>query len=152
MRSGNATAAAAAFEQLRGTLDKLADLPRKLAAASAEPITKLLQAQYRAGTDPYGRAWRKLRPSTLARGRHPPPLTDTGRMREGTRARVLDGNRAGLHIVVGAPYGAFHQVGFRVGRTKVGPRKILPSRGIPSAWAGVFRQQAQRLAREASRA
>lgn len=150
MRSGNADAAIAALASVQRQLDDLATLPRKLAAACAPEITKLLQAQFRTGTDPYGRAWRKLKPSTL-RKHGPPPLTDSGKLGDGTRARVLDGNRAGMSLVVGARYGAFHQVGFRVGKTEVGPRRILPAFGMPASWREVFRRQAERLAREATR-
>ena len=151
MKSGNADAAVRALASVRKQIEELARMPRKLAVACAPEITKLLRAGFRAGTDPYGRAWRRLKPSTL-RKHGPPPLTDSGKLADGTRAVVLDGNRAGLHIKVGAPYGAFHQVGFRVGKTKVGPRRILPAFGMPASWRDVFARQAAKLAREANRA
>jgi hypothetical protein len=147
----SADAAIAALASIQRQVDELSRMPRKLAAACAPEITKLLQAGYRAGTDPYGRAWRRLRPATLAK-HGPPPLTHHGKLRDGTRARLLDGNRAGLSIVVGKPYGAFHQVGFRVHDTKVAPRRVLPAFGMPASWREVFKVQAARLAAEARRA
>lgn len=151
MRSGNADVAVRALESVQKQVDELARMPRKLAVACAPLITQLLRGGFATGRDPYGRPWRALRPATLAKGRRPPPLTDTRELADGTMAKALNGNRAGLHLVVGAKYGAFHQVGFRVGKTKVGPRRILPAFGMPASWRQVFAEQAKRLAREAGR-
>jgi phage gpG-like protein len=141
----------AALAKLQRTVDELARMPRKLAVAVAPDVTAMLQSQFDVGVDPYGGRWRPLRPATLAKGRRNPPLTETRKLKGGTKARTLDGNRAGLWLVVGAAYGAFHQVGFRVGRTRVGPRAILPPHGIPAAWRELFRQRARELAQKAGR-
>jgi hypothetical protein len=61
----------------------------------------------------------------------------------------MTGGRIGLTIRIGARYGAFHQVGFRVGKTKVKPRKILPSQGMPSSWRAILDRHARELARRA---
>jgi phage gpG-like protein len=150
MKRGGADVAIAALRDVQKTLDRLAEVPRKLAIAAAPDITELLQSQFDVGVNPYGERWRPLRPRTLAKGRRNPPLTDTGKLRSGTKARPSPrGNTAGLQVVLGAKYGAFHQVGFRVGKTKVAPRRVLPNRGLPKAWRGILVQRARELARKA---
>jgi hypothetical protein len=142
--------AVAALRDVQRTLDRLAELPRKLAVAAAPDITRLLQAQFQVGVDSYGDRWRPLKASTIAKGRSNPPLTASGRLRDGSKARPTPGgNRAGLQVVVGASYGAFHQVGFRVYHTRVLPRRVLPNRGLPKAWSGILIQRARELARKA---
>lgn len=143
--------APAAFGKLEKLLDRLAYVPRKTAAIAAPLLTRELQRQFRAGVDPYGRAWAPLRPSTLAKGRTPPPLTDSGDLAGGTKAMVRDGNRAGIHIVLGARYGYFAQSGFRAGRTNVKPRRILPQQGMPAAWAAILKRAARQAFREAAK-
>jgi len=133
------------------TIERLSDLPRAVAIEAAGPLTAELRKQFDSGTDPYGRPWAPLRPTTLAKGRHEPPLTDTGRLRDGSRAAVAPGGRAGLRLMVGAKYGYFHQVGFRVGRTTVPPRRILPQFGLPRAWSLILRQAARTAAKRAGR-
>lgn len=115
-------------------IEALSDIPARTAALAAPELNKLVQAQFDAGTDPYGRPWAPLRPATLARGRFPPPLTDTWRLRNGTGVRVRPGRRAGLVMRVGAPYGTFHQTGTRYMRA----RRILPQQGLPRAWRDVL--------------
>lgn len=143
--------APAAFGRLEKLLDRLAYVPRKAAALAAPELTKELRRQFARGVDPYGRAWAPLAASTLAKGRRPPPLTDSTALRDGTRAMVRNGNRAGIHIVLGAAYGYFAQHGFRVGRTTVRPRRILPQQGMPRAWAEILKRAARRAFREAAR-
>ena len=144
MRTGGADVAIAALADVRKTIDRLAQLPRKLAQASVGDVNLALRSQFQRGVDSYDRPWRPLKPSTIARGRRNPPLTDRTKLRDGTMARAT---QYGLQIAVGARYGAFHQVGFRVGRTWVGPRKILPGRGLPKAWRLIFERRARELAR-----
>ena len=151
MRSGGANLAIASLGRLIQTIETLARAPRRVAILAAPELTKLLRIQYLTGTDPYGRPWRALKPSTLAKGRHPPPLTDTKRLRDGTRAMVAPGGRAGIRLKLGAPYGFFHQVGFRVGKTKVAPRRILPQFGIPATWRKVLDDASRRALQEARR-
>jgi phage gpG-like protein len=148
MRRGGANLAIAELGRLIQTIERLSEVPRKVAVIAAPKLTRLLQAQFRAGTDPYGRAWAPLKASTLAKGRRPPPLTDKKRLRDGTMAKVA---RYGIRMVVGAPYGFFHQVGFRNGRTRVPARRILPQTGYPVAWKRVLDDAARQAAREAVR-
>ena len=135
--------------KIRQTLGRLAEVPRRAAVIAAPQLTKLLRQQFAEGVDPYGRAWAPLSAATLAKGRRPPPLTATRALRRGTRASVLRANYAGIHLSLGAPYGYFHQVGFRVGRRRVPARRILPQTGVPSAWRAVVQAAIQKAARRA---
>ncbi len=138
-----------AIGRLKETIRRLSDLPRATAVEAKPEIDKLLRAEFRQGTDPYGKPWAPLARSTLARGRRPPPLTDSRELRDGTGVSLREGGRAGLLIKLGAPYGYFAQVGFRVGKTKVPARRILPQFGVPSAWRIALRDAARRAARKA---
>jgi hypothetical protein len=149
MIRGDAMAGVAAMGQLKATLRRLAEVPRKVAAEAQPKLDALIQAQFRAGVDPYGNPWAPLRPATLARGRHPPPLTDTTKLRDGTKVLLAPGNAMGLRLVVGAAYGYFAQAGFRVGPTKVPPRRILPQFTFPKAWKAVLDEAARACARRA---
>jgi len=151
MIRGNAMVGLAAIGRLKETIRRLSDLPRATAVEAKAPIDKLIRAEFRDGLDPYGRPWAPLAASTLARGRRPPPLTDTRVLRDGTTVSLRGGGRAGLLIKLGAPYGYFAQVGFRVGKTRVPPRRVLPQYGLPVAWKLALRDAARRAARKAVR-
>ena len=143
----NASACIAALRQVRRSVEELARLPHKLAVRAAPLISAELRDQFRAGVDPYGAPWAPLKPSTLKR-HGPPPLTDTGALANGTRAYP---GRGGILVVIGRSYGAFAQTGFRVGRTRVSPRRILPHRGLPASWRRILDTSARFLAAEAVR-
>lgn len=147
MIRGDAMVGIAQIGRLKETIRRLSELPRAIAAEAKPGIDRLLRDEFTDGTDPYRRPWTPLRPSTLAKGRTPPPLTDTRALRRGTRVLHPPGRR-GLQIVTG-PHGYFHQVGFRVYRTRVEPRRILPQFGLPVAWKQVLRDAARRCARRA---
>lgn len=149
MKSGGANLAVAELGRLVDTIDRLSRVPRRVATIAAPQIEAELKKQFYAGLDPYGRPWRPLRPATIAKGRTPPPLTDTKALRDGTKARAVPGGRAGIRITLGAFYGFFHQVGFRVGRTRVGPRRILPQFGMPATWMRILRDASRQAFREA---
>ena len=140
MRKGDARQAAAALAGLMRVVERLTYVPREVAKTAAPKLDDLLDEQYEAGVDPYGRPWRPLKSTTLAKGRRPPPLTDTRRLRDGTRAKP---GRAGIRLTVAPRYGVFHQYGFRVGRARVAPRRILPTNGMPAAWRAVLKDAAR---------
>ena len=143
--------APSAFGRLNRILEDLARLPRKVAVIAAPEITKALRGEFIAGQDPYGRAWAPLRPATLER-HAPPPLTDSGELAAWTRATVKGGGRAGVHVVLGKAIGYFAQSGFRAGRTRVPPRRILPTQGMPAKWRAILLAAARRSIAEARRA
>jgi hypothetical protein len=134
--------------RIKETIRKLSDLPRAIALEAKPALDRALRAEFTSGTDPYGRPWAPLNPSTLAKGRTPPPLTDTRALRQGTKVQPRRGLRAGLVLMTG-PHGYFHQVGFRVYRTRVTPRRVLPQFGIPAGWKIILRDAARRCARRA---
>lgn len=140
--------APSAMGKLVAVLEGLARVPRRVAVIAAPQITRELRMQYRKGLDPYGQPWAKLRPATLKK-HGPPPLTDSGVARDGTVATVRDGNRAGIHIRLGAQYLYFAQVGFRVGKTKVKPRRILPQHGMPARWREILKASARQALQDA---
>lgn len=129
--------------RLEQTIAKLVEIPRKIAEDVVPEINRLIQKQFDDGQDPYGRPWAPLKKATIDRGRKPPPLTDTRKLRNGTKVYVLRANYAGLRIVVGESYGYFHQVGTK----NMAARRILPSAGMPSTWKQAFDNSAKRVAR-----
>lgn len=152
MIRANAMQAVAEIGRLEQVVRRLGEVPRKVATIAAPALTKLLQAQYREGVDPYGRPWAPLKPATLATGRRPPPLTGfTRTLKRGTRAEQPRANYAGIRLVGGAQYGYFHQVGYRNARTgrQVPARRILPQFGMPRAWSAVLSGAARQAARQA---
>ncbi len=127
--------------RLSETLARLDALPRRVAEYAAPEITKALQKEFASGSDPYGRKWRKL-----ATGK-PSHLTESGRLRKGTRAAPLPGRRAGVRILLGAKYAVYHQTGTQ----RMPARKILPERGMPATWSAAINRALQRVWREAQR-
>ncbi len=133
--------------RLSETLARLDALPRKVAEYAAPEITKAIKMQFRTGTDPYGRRWKRL-----ADGR-PSHLHETGRLERETRAAPLPGRRSGLRIIMGKMgKRGRNPVVHQLGNPPIMPaRKILPERGMPAAW-NVAIKRALRLAwREAQR-
>lgn len=118
---------------LIANLRKLSDVPDAAAPDAAKAITVELKAEYSAGKDPYGKSWAPLRPSTLAKGRTPPPLTDKGKLSGGTEAKAVRGQ--GIVVTVGEPYGYYHQKG----TSRMVARPILPYGGMPKAWGAAIR-------------
>lgn len=135
------------FERLARLREKLADARGLNLAASdyvAEEIDTELEAQYAGGFDPYNEGWAELAPSTLAGGRTPPPLTDTARMRRGSRALPgVKGLGGGVTVRVTRSGGNpavpnFHQEGTE----RMPARMIVPRAGepLPPAWhSAVYR-------------
>ena len=72
--------------RLKDQLEDMAGLMRKAEERVAEKLQEQLDYQYETGTDPNNEGWAELAPATLARGRKPPPLTDTEEMRRHSKA------------------------------------------------------------------
>lgn len=131
----------AALRQLTGSIPEL----KRLAASKvAERFEDQLEHQYATGTDPENEGWAELAESTLARGRKPPPLTDTGEMRRNSRAVAGLSGIAGIRVTVDKPSKPevpnFHQDGTE----HMPARPILPEAGkpLPAAWAAAAEQGA----------
>lgn len=120
-------AGAAALHTVAKAIRALSRVPSQAAAGAAGKIGELIQQEFDSGADPYGSNWEPLAPSTLAAGRFPPPLTDSGDLRN---VSVEPTSGAGLAITLGADYGAFHQVG----TSRMPARPVLPVHGLPDTW------------------
>ncbi len=145
MYRGDSAVAVDAMGKLEDVLLGMSRLPERVAQDAAPKIHGFLQEQYKTGRDAYGKPWTALAPSTIARGRRPPPLTATGRMRDGTVAEARPG---GISIRLGAPYWYYAQVGFRSGRRTVPAREILPTKGWPRRWLDAINTSAAKVARD----
>ncbi len=130
----------ASLERLSQAAARLAQVPALAAKAVADGLYELLQDQFDAGTDPYGTAWEPLAESTLATGRHEPPLTDTRGLRESLTvyARARGGELSGgVALSIGRPGhpAAPHQTGWQGSQGDGPARPILPERAeIPATW------------------
>lgn len=123
---GNA-ATFAGLGLVKATLNRLARLPSVVSPDVAQAINDKLADQAVDGTDAYSRSHAPLAPSTLAKGRTPPPLWDTGESWAATRARPLSG--AGIGITLGGHLSRHMRPG--KGRPA---RPVLPRGALPPAW------------------
>ncbi len=113
---------------LQANINRLAQIPARASRAVSDRINDRLQEGYDRGTDPYGRPWAPLQASTLAKGRHPPPLTASGDMRRGTIAKPLQ--RGGVGLLLPFP-GQIHMGG---SVRNLPARPPLPRGPVPAAW------------------
>lgn len=88
----------------------LGRVPSRASGKIAIDLNKEIQSNFNRGVDPFGRKWKRLAKSTIARGRKWPPLTGkTRRGRESVVAHAMGG--AGVAVVVGVLYMIYHQFG-----------------------------------------
>lgn len=114
---------------LSARLRDLAGIPAQAAKQASEEIDDLIQTEFDQGTSPYGTKWAPLRPATLKKGRHPPPLTDTSTMRDSVEVKPMKG--AGVSITINEEPSIYHQWGTE----KMAARPILPSgTRMPATW------------------
>ena len=123
-------------------LNSLASVPSQVAPKIAQRIAKAIDKQFTDGVDPYGRPWAPLRPRTLAKGRHPPPLTNTGAGRRSVR--VVPARGAGVRITVGKGYMGIHQDG---DPPRMVDRKILPEGAAPKSWTKIYQEEISKSVR-----
>jgi phage gpG-like protein len=137
--------------QLRAWAERisaLAQTPTRASELAATALAEVVEGEFATGTDPYGREWRALAPSTLAAGRHPPPLTDTGAMRESVSIEAVGG---GLIVGSIAHPAQPHQTGWD-GPQGSGPaRPLIPTGSLSPSWANAIREAAAQAVAEASR-
>lgn len=135
-------------------LRSIAKVPSQSSKVVSAAISRRIKADFRKGVDPYGKAWKPLAKSTLAKGRKPPPLTDTGKGKRGITVHPTQG--AGIKVVSSVSYMDYHlgkAPGIR-SRWNLPIRPFLPdsARGVPPAWDDIFasqwRKQLQKLARQ----
>lgn len=118
---------------------QLSRVPSQAAKPVAQRISAEIQKRFDAGQDPYGRTWAPLAPATIAKGRRPPPLTDTGRGRASIAVKPTRG--AGMSIRVGVPYMVHHQFGARKGRWNLPARPFLPLTVLPKEWNRIYQEE-----------
>lgn len=127
--------------QLIRNLERLSEVPSQVSKEVVGKITQELQNEYKAGQDSYGKAWAPLKPSTLKRGRTPPPLTSTGKMSGGTKAFPLPNAGVGINL----PFpGFFHQKGTK----NMAARKVLPEKTLPKNWYAAIKDAATKTIRK----
>jgi hypothetical protein len=127
--SGNLTGDFAALAKLAKTLDKLGDktMPA-MSLKGAVVLNRLVEEQFALGVDPWGRSWADLKESTTKKGRTPPPLTASGKMR--SKAQAIPGVK-GITEKIPSPAG-FHQTGTK----KMESRPLVPHGNVlPPRWS-----------------
>lgn len=120
--------------QLKGLTRKLegiSDLASHVAEEASKEIATLIQRQFDRGVDPDGNRWASLAETTIRRGRHAPPLTDTGEMRH-TVTCTPEG--PAIRIRVEGP-AVYHQYGTQ----SMPARHILPEGSLPKSWIKALR-------------
>jgi hypothetical protein len=125
--------------QLGRNLETLVRVPSRVAGAVAPRIARAIDREFTTGRDPYGRPWAPLRPSTIAKGRKPPPLTHTREMRDGLSVKPMPA--AGIAITFAKEIPAiFHQKGTRY----MARREILPTNVLPREWNQILGEESRR--------
>jgi hypothetical protein len=127
--------------QASRSLRDLVKVPAQIAPAVAKRIKKDIERYFSAGTDPYGKAWAPLKPSTRAKGRHPPPLTDTRGGRRGIKVAPMRGS--GIKITSDTPYMVYHMRE----ATHRAARKFLPEGVVPANWFKIWQQELDKIIR-----
>jgi phage gpG-like protein len=117
-------------------LSDLSGIPAQIASRVAVRISADIQRSFDAGTDPYGRAWAPLKPRTIAKGRHAPPLTDTGAGRQGVRVFAQSG--AGVAMTSAVAYMGIHQSG---DQPRMAARKFFPEGVLPAKWRAIWQDE-----------
>jgi hypothetical protein len=113
---------------LEANLRRMASVPARASKLAAENVREVITGEYATGSNPYGAPWAPLKPSTLAKGRHAPPLTDTGALDAGTNVQPLPG--AGISVTFDAPYASFHHTG----TSRMAARPVAPTGAFPRSW------------------
>lgn len=116
--------------KLAAALRELSKVPAQISKDYARWSTQRLREGYAEGKDPFGNSWAPLAKATLARGRTPPPLTDTTAMRDSTEAVPAPG--AGVTFKIGPWYAVIHYEGAPA--ANIPAREMLPHGGLPPKW------------------
>ncbi len=124
------------FGLFRAMLDRMARVPSRVAVPAARALETRWRASYAAGTDPYGKPWAPLKPSTVRRKGHATILVETGETFDLTRVLALPG--AGIKFTVG-PKGFWHLTATE----NRAARPILPLYGLPATWRADIQAVAQ---------
>lgn len=116
------TAAERALQRVAQALGDLDSIPAQASAEAAREIERLIQDQFRSGTDPSGRPWKDL----ASGGRS--FLFRSGDLFGSIHVKPRPG--AGVRVTVDAKYASYHQTGTK----RMPARKILPEDELPESW------------------
>lgn len=125
-------------KQFVRALRDLAKVPSRVSANYAERLRQELDQQFSQGVDAYGRPWAPLKPATLKKGRHPPPLTDTGHMSRNVTVLPMQG--AGVRLVSTVDYSVYHQEG----TSNMVARPFFPTNVLPAKWRKILDDELQK--------
>jgi hypothetical protein len=112
-------------------LRHLVKVPAQITGPASVQIKREILLNFDKGRDPYGNAHAPLKPSTIARGRHPPPLTDSGAGKRGITVKPAPG--AGIRLESNVPYMRRHQLG--APKANLVSRPFFPTNVLPKRWA-----------------
>lgn len=126
-------AAILAMHSVARSIRELSRVPPQAAREAAENLQQVIEDQFGAETDPYGRPWAPLKPQTVKR-----KVGDARILRredimlDSLQVKPMSGS--GLSVTLSEPYSAFHQIGTR----DMVSRPLLPRAGMPSAWSAAI--------------
>jgi hypothetical protein len=121
---------------IRRRFAELKKVPSQIGNDFAEFINEALQEGHDTGTDPHGEPWAELAPATLAKGRTPPPLDETGALRGSANARPTQG--AGVVVEYTDEKAQPTQQGSAYQNRP--PRMILPNGRMPDSWRAKLKE------------
>lgn len=123
------------FDGLIDTLSELDGIPSRIARTVADRLNEEIGDQFVRQTDPYGKPWAPLLPSTVRRKRGDTRiLARTDELASTTEASPTAG--AGIEIT-SVEYGQFHQSGTK----NMTRRAVLPDEGeLPPAWLDIIQE------------
>jgi hypothetical protein len=124
------------LKNLAELVASMASIPSRISRRVSEELVPLIEKQFEDGVDPYGNAWEPLSEATVSKGRSPPPLTETGAMRDSLSIKPLQSS--GISVTLDHP-ALPHQTGWQ-GSQGTGPaRPILPINGeLPPEWGAMI--------------
>lgn len=114
---------------LARTIRDLAGVPSRAARYVANRLSGRIQDGFDQGVSPAGTPWAALKASTLARGRTPPPLTESGLLRGATYFAPSGGAGVELHTT-DEHGGAEHMSG----RADMAARPYYPVGRLPESY------------------
>ena len=121
------------FAELEKVIKSLGNIAKDtiptIAIKGAVAINKVVEQQFAAGVDPDGRSWADLKAATVKKGRKPPPLTASGKMRRMAKAVPSAKGTITEKIPFPAP---IHQAG----SANMAARRMVPvGNFLPLSWS-----------------
>ncbi len=117
----------AGFAALAAKLAALSDVPATVPDAVAEALNDEIREEFVGEKDPYGKAWKPLAKSTVARKGHDRIMYESGDMLAETKA-IAVGSRIEF---VGTEYGPIHQ---KAGGKRPARPAVPNQADLPKSW------------------